>query len=351
MHKSSILAGLLALPFAVSTACAQDADALRISGFGTAALTWTDTNEAYFARPNQSAGAGTAPRTGVDSNLGLQADYRINDWLSVTGQGLVSKAGEDDYGADLAWAFAKASLADGLSVRVGRIGLPVFMISDYRNVGYANTMLRPSQEVYSQVPASHVDGGDVTWQRSVAGTDYTVQLAFGRTKDGPAVISGQQVLNVVAEHGPLTLRFGHAAGTLALTVPVPLPDGRVMLLALPAQKVHFVSVGAALDWHGIVAQSEVARTCSIGGAQISSSYVMAGYRFGKLLPFYNHGKLTGTSAQSTDTLGLRWDAFRSAAIKVQFDRVTPQGRGLFVQARPGFHGPVTVGAAGIDFVF
>ena len=45
-------------------------------------------------------------------------------------------------------------------MRVGRVGLPVFMISDYRNVGYANTMLRPPAEMYSQVPINSIDGVD-----------------------------------------------------------------------------------------------------------------------------------------------------------------------------------------------
>ncbi|MBF0716351.1 hypothetical protein IR085_08895, partial [Gemella palaticanis] len=56
--------------------------------------------------------------------------------------------------------------------------------------------------------------------------------------------------------------------------------------------------------------------------------------------------------QSTDSIGVRWDFHRSAALKVQIDRIKPKnGVGLFVQAKPGFHGPVTVAAAAIDFVF
>ena len=69
----------------------QDGSSVRISGFGTGALTWTNTDKAEFGRPNQASGATKDVTTGVDSNLGLQADYPINSWLSVTGQGLVRK--------------------------------------------------------------------------------------------------------------------------------------------------------------------------------------------------------------------------------------------------------------------
>lgn len=87
MNKK-ILASLLALPLVAPVALAQD-NAVKISGFGTAALTWSDDDRAEFGRPNQASGAADNFRTGVDSNLGLQADYAVNSWLSLTAQGLV----------------------------------------------------------------------------------------------------------------------------------------------------------------------------------------------------------------------------------------------------------------------
>jgi len=119
---------------------------------------------------------------------------------------------------------------------------------------------------------------------------------------------------------------------------------------------------------------------------------MAGYRFGKFLPYYSHAKLRIDSSvantvpascpaghpaacgatvralsaavgslkysglsqgeQTTDSLGVRWDFHRSVALKVQVDRVHPDaGNGLLINAQPGFKGPVTVGALALDFVF
>ena len=57
---------------------------------------------------------------------------------------------------------------------------------------------------------------------------------------------------------------------------------------------------------------------------------------------------------STDTIGVRWDFYRSAALKVQIDRVRPSRQrrpGLFLAPAAGFTGPVTVGAVALDFVF
>ena len=55
--------------------------------------------------------------------------------------------------------------------------------------------------------------------------------------------------------------------------------------------------------------------------------------------------------QHTISAGLRWDLHDSVDVKVQVDRVSPFGNGLFVAPQPGFHGPVDVLTATVDFVF
>jgi|AraplaDrversion2_2_1032049.scaffolds.fasta_scaffold01194_10 hypothetical protein len=414
--KKRIIATLLALPLAVSTAYAQDSSGVRISGFGTGALTWTNTDKAEFGRPNQATGAKKDLTTGVDSNLGLQADYSINSWLSVTGQGLVRKDAEDDFGAELSWAFAKAKINDELSVRAGRIGLPVFMISDYRNVGYANTFLRPPVELYSQVPFNSINGADVTWQHGFGDTTVTAQLAYGGIDShlsGGNTVEVRQLsaLNLVAEHGPLTLRFGRADGKMSMHTSASLNGLFTNLraagtgykfaqlnqlagdLELNKKKASFTSAGLGLDWNNIVVQTEYAkRKVDAYINDTSAWYAMAGYRFGKVLPFYIHSELKidsvptntvplacpagypaactptmaalragvnslknsgiGQGEQTTDSIGVRWDFYRSLALKAQIDRVRPQnGTGLFLAPQAGFKGPVTVGSVALDFVF
>lgn len=414
--KKRIIASALAVSFVAPCAFAQDASAVRISGFGTGALTWTNTDKAEFGRPNQASGARKDVTTGVDSNFGVQADYAVNSWLSVTGQGLVRKDAQDDFGAELAWAFAKAKVSDDVAIRVGRMGVPAFMISDYRNVGYANTMLRPPAEVYSQMLFNTVDGADVIWQHSYGDTTYTAQFAVGKSKvdiaGGPA-LDGRRLtaLNLVAEHGPLTVRFGRVDGRLTLSNSASLATLLKSLNTVAAgykfpqaaqlatdidvrdKKASFTSLGATLDWNNLVVQSEYAKRKTDSYVNDTTSwYAMGGYRIGKFLPYYSHARLTidgnvdnhmpaacpagypaactptlaalngvvanlrytGVSQgeQQTDTIGLRWDFHSSVALKVQVDRVRPgKAAGLLINPQPGFHGPVTVGAVALDFVF
>lgn len=408
MNKQ-IIAAALALPLALSSAFAQETEgsSVRISGFGTGALTWTNTDQAEFGRPNQASGAKKSPRTGVDSNLGLQADYTVNSWLSLTGQGLVRRDAEDDYGAELGWAFAKAKLSDQLSLRIGRIGLPAFMISDYRNVGYAHTFLRPPVEMYSQVPFNSMDGVDLTWQRGFGDTSVTGQLAIGRAEApvaGNLTAKGKKMVavNVLAEHGPFTLRASRVDAKVSITgsqslagllgtlrstgTGLRLPQLNILAdqLAANEKDASFTSVGLGLDWNDIVVQSEFAkRKTDTYVNDTTSWYAMGGYRFGKFLPYVSHAKLSidghpentvpagvpalaplragvatlpytglGQGEQSTTSVGVRYDFHRSVALKVQVDRVKPEvGSGLLLNAQRGFNRDVTVGAVALDFVF
>jgi len=94
----------------------------------------------------------------------------------------VRKAVVDEFTGEIAWAFVKAKVSDSLSFRAGRIGLPVYMISDSRNVGYANTMLRAPVEMYAQVPLERVDGVDVVYQTSFGKPPFPRNLLWVRLR-------------------------------------------------------------------------------------------------------------------------------------------------------------------------
>ena len=67
-------------------------------------------------------------------------------------------------------AFLKYQATGDLNVRLGRIPAPLFMVSEYRKVGYVNPWIRQPNEVYFQVPFNSLDGGDVPAIRSARAT-------------------------------------------------------------------------------------------------------------------------------------------------------------------------------------
>lgn len=407
MNKHLVVACVLA---AIATMQAQagalDHDSLSISGFGTLGAARSDTGDAQFARYNQAVGATDSPRIGLDSNLGLQATYTLSDTFSATAQVLTRKSIHPNFSTDLSWAFLKTKVNDELSLRGGRIVLPAFATSDYVNVGYANTMMRPPVEMYGQMPLENLDGVDANYQRGFGDTNVTAQLYAGvsssklfipvdggRTAKIRAPVLG---LALSAEYGPVTARFSHTRAKVDLNGVEQVDQllgalnslgfGQLARdIAVKDKRLTFTAAGLNLDWRNIVVQTEYAQRRGQDPNYIPDSnawYLMAGYRFGKVLPYIAHADHRGAGrsvavpaalgtvaqlapladgvdslldapAQSSNLIGVRWDFARSVALKVQIDRVSPKNKSGSLMYGPaaGQKDAVTVGAFTLDFVF
>jgi hypothetical protein len=405
MKKQLLVAAVLAATVAMQAqAGALDDGNLSISGFGTVGVAKSNTDDAKFARYNQADGVGDSTRIGLDTNLGLQATYKINDWLSGTAQVLTRKATEHSFTTDLTWAFLKARINDEVSVRVGRVVVPTFLISDYQNVGYANTMMRPPIEMYSQNPIENSDGADINYQHAFGDLNFTAQAFAGVSRGKLFVSSGAGStatyrapaagLSMSGEYGPFLLRFAHARADMHINDLQPINGLTTTLNTVgftqlasdltftTGKKIAFTSVGGTMDWNNIVAQAEYAQRRAKDAVYLpdtNSWYTMVGYRIGKVLPYYAHASAKGagssvttpaalarvpalnaavtgllTSAEQTsDIVGVRWDFAKSVALKVQVDRVKPKAKsGLLINVpAAGYNKDVIVVAAGLDFVF
>ncbi|SFU98828.1 porin [Pseudoduganella namucuonensis] len=404
MKKHLMAASILAaLGLAQAHAGALDSGNLSIGGFGTLGVAQSDADDVQFARYNQAVGVKDSPRIGLDSNLGLQATYKFNDMFSATAQVLTRKNTSPQFTTDLTWAFVKAKLSDELSVRVGRMVLPAFTISDYQNVGYANTMMRPPIEMYGQEPIENLDGADANWQHAFGDTNVTVQGFVGVSSGKLFLPTGGGLtakyrapaygFAASAEHGPFTVRLGHLRAKLDSDEVVPVnslvnvltQSGFAQLgrdIALEEKHINFTSLGLNMDWNNVVLQTEYAQRRAqepVYASDSDSWYVMAGYRFGKVLPYAAHAALDGKGSivrvpaalarapqlaaavdnlllgarQSTKLIGVRWDFAQSLALKVQVDRVNPKRKSgsLIFPPAAGRRDSLTVVAAGVDFVF
>lgn len=421
MMDQRFLALLLACSAAAAPAWAEraappgeDADAavagaeeskLSLSGFGTLGLARTNSDDVQFVRYNQAEGVNSQYGSGLDSNLGLQATLKASPAVSATVQLLTRKYTSAHYSTDLTWAFVKLKLRDDLSLRLGRVVVPSFMTSDYQNVGYANTMMRPPIEMYGLAAIENVDGADLSYQRSFGDSTVTAQLAGGVARGKLFVAGGGgsiatyraplYTLNLALENGPLMLRFSRLRADLESTDTAPLNVigarleqagfaqlARDMTL-VGGKKIDFTSLGMTLDWRQLVLQSEYGRRRAAEPVYIpdnDSWYLMAGYRFGKVLPYYSHaavrqagrsitlpdnfprrgslaravdmGFLTA-GRQRSDLVGVRWNFAKSRALKVQLDRVHPTMKSGNMISGPadGLKHPVTVLGFAFDFVF
>ena len=390
---AAIIALALALGPGTAGAVLPDID---VSGFGTAGFAITDTDKATFVRSQaQPVGVDDTGDVGLDSLMAVQATVHLSDMFSVTGQAMVRRLFTSSFELDVPVFFAKADLTRDLAIRVGRIQLPVFMSSDYRQVGYSNTWVRPPVEVYGMIPFDSDDGADVLYRTTLGPADISAQAFYGRTDQtfNNADIQSRKNwgVNLNVTVGPLTLRAGRdqsaftsvSAGTNQLLAAINAAGFTALANRLTPTNVpfEFTDYGFSFDGTHLTLQGEFVKFTA-GGFVASSDgqYLLAGYRVQKFTPYamFARQKITSERTdptippvgallplaqgvnqlinsvggdQHTTSVGLRWDLHESIDMKLQVDRVSPEGAGLFIFVNPGFHGPVDVASLTLDFVF
>ena len=411
MYRSpAITTATIALVFGLGPGAAGAAlPDIDVSGFGTAGFAITDTSKATFVRSQeQPVGVDESGDVGLDSLLAVQATVHLNDMFSATGQAMVRRLFTTGFEVDVPVFFAKADLTHDLALRVGRIQLPVFMSSDYRQVGYSNTWVRPPVEVYGMIPFDTDDGADLLYRTTLGPVDISAQTFYGKT-DATVANTAQTLssttaastvtiqarrnwgVNVNMTVGPLTLRAGRNQSSFTSVSDTtsqflaaisaagfPALASRLNPVSVPFE---FTDYGFSFDGTHVTLQGEIVKE-TIGGyvSSADGQYLLAGYRLRKFTPYAMFARQKITSArtdttippvgnllplaqgvnqlinsvgadQHTTSAGLRWDLHESMDLKLQVDRVSPQGGGLFIFVKPGFHGPVDVASLTLDFVF
>ena len=347
----------------------QIGEHFTLSGFGTLGAVNADTERDSFVRNRQSKGAKDGVSLKVDSNLGLQLTGRASSWLSATVQGVYMQREQENAKLEPEWAFVKVTPLEGLALRAGRFSLPMFLVSDSRNVGYANNWARPPDEVYALALLNRLDGADVSYRLPLGSTALTVTAFVGDSDFAlgalrKAKVNKVQGFNFQWDADWLQLRVGQ--------VKAKVPE-------FSNDSYTFTGVGATVERDDIFAQAEYVTRRSAGfpaNTNAEGWYVMGGYRFGNFLPFVTFAETTSqastfqtSGAQQTRGVGLRWDAFSSAALKFQAQRTDPQGTvgisftprivpvrtpgapGGFIITRAPAQKATTVFSAAIDFVF
>lgn len=396
------LAAILAASLATaSVAHANDDFSYRLSGFGTAGYTATDTNDVRLTNPNQLKGARKSGSALVDSRIGGQLDLHFSPALSATVQAIAMQDAKGHFRPQVEWAFMRYKLGDSVALRVGRLGFPAYLVSDYRYVGYANPWVRAPLEVYNLAPLDNFEGADVSWNHDVGNGYLTVQALAGHASTPIADTSshsGRLKVNQLAggyvtyEIGDLRLRGGLSTGKVSYHVSSTNQlfaglhqagfDNVVGLFEVDSSRTTFSSLGGTYDANNILITGEYAKLRSASRllGHASGWYGTFGYRLGKVMPYvtwagYSKQDETGgynipamgpllplamgvnsvaaANSQHTTSLGMKIDAHNNIAIKAQVDRALPSAKGgTFDGVAPGYNGhAVNVYSVVVDFVF
>lgn len=356
---------------------ATAAPEVQFSGFGTLGYVTTNSDKAVFRNGfTQDKGATNSDTDfGVDTRLGLQANIKFDETFSAVGQ-VLARETEGDFGANLEWFYGQAKVADWLDLRVGRMVLPVFMVSDSRYVGYAGHWLRSPQEVYGFYPPTSFDGAQAVLRQNLADTQFTLRLSagtadsdiyFGNTTTTPTAGTVEYKrlysTSLTAENGNWQGHFGYTVGD---KTKVQGGGGAISTEG----KDKFTGLGVQYDNGTLLVMSEyvmrryTSNDASDKGFDSDGYYVSAGYRFGSWMPYVSTSTFKPKGAfwktiyanagnGKTNAIGVRWDAMKNTAIKAQIEETkgTPGAQLMVIDPSFDPNKKVRAISVGVDFVF
>lgn len=303
--------------------------------------------------------------------LGLQVTGKVSERITATAQ-LLARS-ENDYQVDAEWAYLTWQASGNGKVRAGRLRTPLYMYSDFLDVGYSYPWISAPNEVY-YLPFNSVDGIDYYLTAALGSFDTSFQAYFGSFDSDFSFEDGTQgnaslrnQMGVAVTFGKDWWNFRAAYHQSDLTVDVfsPTLDGFVAQLeanpnfAYLAPRITidddqgtFAQIGLNIDTGMFVAAAEhvefeVKETML---AKNVRDYVMVGLRFGDFLFHVTGSKAddeiaalsagvpaSAQTAQLIGTLdaiaaarnverdvisfGTRWDVASGTALKLQLDDV------------------------------
>ena len=282
---------LSSLALAVSSATASE---IRFDGFASfVAGQVLDKDELV-----QDDFRGYDDKLGFQNNslFALQMRADLQDKLSATAQ-IIAK-GENDYDAKFNWAYLAYELTNELTVKAGRFRTPLFMYSDFLDVGYAYHWISPPDSVYDLSGFDSSDGVMFEYQADIAGWNSLATLTLGRTAvdvlSGALDSSDSWTVTWTMNYDWFTARVVHADSQISVTndqltaiagglTGAGVTQDAIDDMLLESDRGYFNGVAVGVDTGALFATaeySEVGSEDAFNADPKKSWYVTAGMRRG-----------------------------------------------------------------------
>ena len=170
---AAVMAGLMA-----HSALAE----VTFNGFATVAVT-THSNDDIQYRSSLVNRPRTSLSLAPDSVLGGQVNYYVNDRWDAVAQVVLQDRADTAASNYLEMAFLRYRPTRHWSFKLGRVNSNLYMLSEYKPVGYAQIWARPPLEFYSNASVvSSVDGLEVVHSQDVGEGFLELGLIVGQTQ-------------------------------------------------------------------------------------------------------------------------------------------------------------------------
>jgi hypothetical protein len=157
---------------------------VRVSGFGTIGVVTTDSNE-FGYRADFSKTASVFKNDfdfAENTNLGIQFDIIATEEIDIVVQAIYRDQRELNLKTALNLAFIRYSPNANWSFRLGRTAYDLFLLTEYRDIGYAYTWAHVPSEIYGVLPHRYLDGVDLTYSKPLGDLTFSAKLFYGKNE-------------------------------------------------------------------------------------------------------------------------------------------------------------------------
>lgn len=298
-----------------------------------------------------------------DTLVGLQAMADLGHGLSATAQ-LIAR-GQDNYEVEAEWAYLSYQATPNFRISAGRQRMPLYIYSDYLDVGYAYHWVSPPGSFYNP-SVSAFDGISLNYGTYLGDLETGVQIVGGAASEdnvgqGQYSADVDDYVGVVGTigYGPVTFRATYQQAQLtrknANGGPTSWPpsfaniDSELAnMLSTDDVDVTFAGVGLNVDYANVLFVTE-ARQQNYKDNVIPDErayYASLGYRIGDFMPYIGFERtnskterdayaqlaslaggeplVKALNASAADariyTLGLQYNLHPAATLKVEYNK-------------------------------
>ncbi len=357
----------------------------KLNGFGTLGLTVSDSNVLGFRREltQKHVVLKDHPRFETDSRIGVQISCKYSSFLEANAQFIAndqSKENPEDY---VRQAFITARLFPGCKIRAGRLPIDAFLISEYRDVGYAYLWARPAPEFYTPILFNSFEGVDGSCRHALGKGTLEARFSMGKFNtllcldetSAPVDVKISNFWNTTIQYNMENhiFRLGYTKGTFdsisnRLSLPHAgygplvnrIPDPHIKNIFFDIldefyvidSHVSHISFATMYENKNWIIQGEAGRLQyeKLMDMNYTSGYLSIGYHMGKFTPFVVAARIDSSTdalpmqilpllsekakneisqklisfyniqcEQTTLSLGLRWDLLQNMALKLQWN--------------------------------
>jgi hypothetical protein len=286
--------------------------------------------------------------------FGLQLNADLMEGLSATAQ--IVARGANDFDTKFEWAYISYEVNDNWTIQAGKKRLPLFYYSDFFDVGYAYTWMRPPADNYTWQIFNY-NGINALYSGTVGDWSISGNLYTGKEDDPHNKLLGdffffEETREIWKDIYGGVFQANKDWFDVRVTYMTykneRYRDGvQVLFDGNTERSGKFYGISFNADFGNIFVLTELNRL-DLGG-DLDTRMITVGYRFNTLTPFVSYSEFEedATDGENHDTtsVGLRWDFHAAAAFKIQYDRVKDNSFDLAVA---GDSRALTVG---VDLVF